>query len=216
MRWVRGWKKERVYFMDQIYETTTDTALIRKIHTPTTPPRRDSRWRQGRIIKQALIYLLIFAAAYGCFRLSHRYVIQVVQVDGASMAPTLQNGQSYFLNRLVYGFRDPQPMDIVTLQDPQDHGFAVKRVVAKPGDRIYLSDGKLFVNGKALAEPYLERTTKTYPDPRYRAQLWICGQNQYFVLGDNRNRSSDSRLYGAVPRENILGMIVQLNLPSWF
>jgi signal peptidase I len=201
--------------MDQIYETNTDTAMILRINTPPTPPRRDYRRLLGRIVKQGLIYLLIFAAAYGCFRFSHSYVLQVVQVDGASMAPTLRDGQCYFLNRLVYSFRDPKPMDIVTLQDPEDNGFAVKRVVAQPGDRVYLKAGKLFVNGKALVEPYLERGTKTYPDARYRAQLWICGQNQYFVLGDNRNRSTDSRAYGAVPRQNILGMIVQLNFARW-
>jgi signal peptidase I len=202
--------------MDQIYETTTsDTAMILKINTPPPPPRRDYRLLLGRLGKQGLIYLIIFAAAYGFFRLSHRYVLHVVQVDGVSMAPTLRDGQCYFLNRLIYSFRDPKPMDIVTLQDPEDQGFAVKRIVAQPGDRIYLNEGQLFVNGKALVEPYLERNTKTFPDARYRAQLWICGQNQYFMLGDNRNRSTDSRLYGAVPRKNILGMIVQLDFTRW-
>lgn len=199
--------------MDQIYEEISDTAMIRKIHTPPTPDHRELR---RRLFKRSLPYLLALVAAYGFFCLSHRYIVQAVRVQGSSMMPTLSDGGCYLLNRLVFSFRDPKPMDIVALQDPEDKGLAVKRIVARPGDRVFLSDGKVFVNGKALAEIYLDGGTKTFPDPRYRAQMWICGLNQYFVLGDNRNKSADSRLYGAVPRQNILGLVVPLGFADWF
>jgi len=177
----------------------------------STPRARKRDWRSLllRIVKQGVIYLLLVAATYGFFRFSHRYLLQTVRVEGSSMAPTLMDADCYVLNSLVYVFRDPEPMDIVALRDPADDGLAVKRIVAKPGDSVYLEDGQLFVNGRLLSEPYLTVATKTYGSPKYRAQMWICGMDQYFVLGDNRENSADSREYGPVLRANILGMIVR-------
>lgn len=173
----------------------------------TRQAKRDYRGLLGRIVKQGMLCLLLVGVTYGFFRFSHRYIVQSVQVDGDSMAPTLLNANCYILNRVVYLIREPKSKDIVVLRDPEDNGYAVKRIVARPGDGVYVEGGRLFVNGKLLPEPYLERGTRTYASPHYRAQMWICGLNQYFVLGDNRNNSADSRVYGAVPRQNILGMV---------
>lgn len=159
------------------------------------------------IVWHGLSYLCVAILTYGFFQFSHRYLVQTVQIDGASMSPTLQNAQCFFLNRVIYLVREPKPADIVVLRDPETNGFAVKRVVARPGDLVYVKGGKLFVNGEPIAEPYLAPGTKTYASEQYRAQMWICGVDQYFVLGDNRNNSADSRVYGAVPRANILGMV---------
>jgi len=170
-------------------------------------PKRDYPALLGRIIKQAIIYLFIAVVTYGFFQFSHQYLLQTVQIDGCSMSPTLPNAKCYLLNRIVYLIREPKPKDIVVLRDPEDNGYAVKRIVAKPGDSVYVKGGQIFVNGKALPEPYLENGTKTFASAHYRAQMWICGVDQYFVLGDNRNNSADSRVYGAVPRQNILGTV---------
>lgn len=174
---------------------------------PNLKPKRDYPALLARIVKQALIYLVIAVVTYGFFQFSHQYLLQTVQIDGCSMSPTLPNAKCYLLNRVVYLVREPKPKDIVVLRDPEDHGYAVKRIVAKPGDSVYVKGGQLFVNGKALPEPYLENGTKTFASSQYRAQMWICGVDQYFVLGDNRNNSADSRVYGAVPRQNILGTV---------
>ena len=159
------------------------------------------------VIKQVLGCMVMASLAYGCFQLSQRYVIQSVQVAGASMRPTLTDSSCYLLNRLVYLFREPQPMDIVVLRDPEANCYAIKRIVAKPGDSVYVKDGQVFVNGVLLKEPYLAPGTKTFPSSKYPAQFWICGAHQYFVLGDNRSNSADSRVYGAVPQQYILGMV---------
>jgi signal peptidase I len=159
------------------------------------------------MVYQSLSGLLILVAAFGFFKFSHRYIIQSVQVVGASMSPTLPNAKCYLLNHLVYLMREPKPEEIVVLRDPVTNGYAIKRIVARPGDSVYVKGGQLFVNGKLLPEPYLERGTKTYAGPNYRSQMWVCGLNQYFVLGDNRNNSTDSRIYGAVSRQNILGLV---------
>lgn len=159
-------------------------------------------------LKQVLTCLLIAILAYGTFQFITRHVLQSVQIVGASMSPTLRDSERYILNRWVYHVREPKPQDIVVLRDPADNCYAVKRIVAQQGDTVFLKDGHLFINGKPVTEPYLAPDTQTYAGPKYREQMWICGVNQYFVLGDNRNNSADSRVYGAVPRENILGLVL--------
>jgi len=172
----------------------------------STSSRRQTLWRSA--LKQVLTCLLVAVLAYGAFQFVTRYVLQSVQIVGASMSPTLHDSERYVLNRWVYHVRDPKPQDIVVLRDPADNCYAVKRIVAKQGDRVFVKDGHLFVNGKLVNEPYLAPNTQTYATPKYHDQMWICGVNQYFVLGDNRNNSADSRMYGAVPRENILGLVI--------
>lgn len=170
-------------------------------------PKPDYRGWLRRLVKHTAIYLVVAAATYGFFRFSHQHLVQTVQIEGCSMSPTLPDAKLYLLNRVAYLIHEPESSDIVVLRDPETNGYAIKRIVAKPGDAVYVQGGRLFVNGKLISEPYLEPGTKTYPSPKYRAQMWICGVNQYFVLGDNRNNSADSRIYGAVPRQNILGVV---------
>jgi signal peptidase I len=180
---------------------------------PNTSPsgrlrrERDHAGRVCIIIKQVLACVVMAGMAYGCLQLCQRYAFQSVQVAGRSMWPTLPDSNCYLLNRLVYHLRKPKPSDIVVLRDPEDKGYAIKRIVAKPGDSVYVDGGRIFVNGKLLKEPYLEPGTKTFASPKYSAQFWVCGEHQYFVLGDNRNNSTDSRIYGAVPQQNILGVV---------
>jgi signal peptidase I len=174
-----------------------------------TPTVRQRGFRlAARIFKQALALLVAAGLAFGCFHLSQRYVMQAVQVAGDSMSPTLADSNWYLLNRLVYRFREPRPGDIVVLSDPQVPGFAIKRIVARPGDAVYLKGGQVYVNGELLDEPYLKPDTQTFSGPDYVAQFWVCGAGHYFVLGDNRNNSTDSRIYGTVPQHHILGMVM--------
>jgi signal peptidase I len=174
-----------------------------------TPTVRQRGFRlAARIFKQALALLVAAGLAFGCFHLSQRYVMQAVQVAGVSMSPTLADSNWYLLNRLVYRFREPRPGDIVVLSDPQVPGFAIKRIVARPGDAVYIKGGQVYVNGELLDEPYLKPDTQTYSGPDYVAQFWVCGAGHYFVLGDNRNNSTDSRIYGTVPQQHILGKVM--------
>jgi signal peptidase I len=185
------------------------------LETPVaaTPPPVAREARRGfaicrAIIKQIFGCVLVAALAYGSFQFVTHYVLQSVQVVGASMSPTLHDSERYVLNRWAYHVREPQPKDIVVLRDPTDNCYAIKRIVAKQGDSVYIKGGQLFVNGKLLDEPYLPEGTPTFPNPDYREQFLVCGVGKYFVLGDNRNNSADSRIYGAVSRQSILGLVV--------
>jgi signal peptidase I len=164
-----------------------------------------ARWKS--LLKNIFFTALIGGLSFGSFQFITSYVMQSVHVVGQSMSPTLHDKENYVLNRWVYRVRDPKPSEIVVLRDPEDNCFAVKRIVAKQGDTVVVKKGHLFVNGKELKEPYLPQGTPTFPRPQFEEQMWVCGANQYFVLGDNRNNSADSRIYGAVPRQNILGMV---------
>ena len=182
-------------------EAATQASAVEQLAFPMR------RWtRAGTLISQCF---LIAGLAYGAFVLVTHFVIQSVEVVGNSMAPTLENSRRYVLNRWVYLVREPKPADIVVILEPDDQSYAVKRIVGREGDSIHLKDGKLYVNGRALSEPYLPPGTLTFPSPKVKEQLVVCKKNQYFVLGDNRQNSHDSRIFGVVPRQNILGVIIQ-------
>ena len=159
-----------------------------------------------RQIAQFLAFTVLAVASY--FLISH-FLLQSVKVVGRSMAPTLYDSQHCLLNRWVYHFRAPRQTDVVVLRDPSDNGFSVKRIIATPGDSVYLKHGGVYVNGCKLNETYLTPGTLTFTDSKYRDELILCGKGQYFLLGDNRPNSVDSRTYGVVPRENILGPIIR-------
>jgi signal peptidase I len=146
-------------------------------------------------------------ALAGYLIISH-FILQSVRVVGVSMTPTLKNSGFYLLNRCVYLVRKPQPNDIVVIRDPLDQSFSVKRIIAGNGDAVYLKAGRVYVNGRALTEPYLSPNMPTYTYERQPEMVVRCRKDEYFLLGDNRLNSTDSRAYGPVPRQNILGAII--------
>lgn len=156
--------------------------------------------------QQAIILFFLFLLSMASYYLISRFCISTVEVSGRSMTPTLFEGERYVLNRLSYLYREPQRGEVVVIRDPGHSDYAVKRIIAGPLDWVTFRDGKVFVNGKELKESYIPASTKTAV-PATRPKDIILGKNQYFVLGDNRGASEDSRYYGAIKRDHIVGPI---------
>jgi signal peptidase I len=122
-----------------------------------------------------------------------------IRVEGDSMEPTLHNNEFVVVNKLAYQWDEPKRGDIVVFRFPLDpERRFVKRIVGLPGDFIQVEDGTLFVDGTPLDEPYVAAA------PRYSGD-WVVGPDEVFVLGDNRNNSSDSQNWGNLPLADIIG-----------
>jgi signal peptidase I len=136
--------------------------------------------------------------------------VQTVHVVGLSMYPTLNNDDLLIASKLDYRLHAPERGDIVIMKDPLDPGREfIKRVIGLPGDRISIHQGHVFVNRVELQEPYLHASgIGTAWSNATPAMEEVVPANRYFVLGDNRDHSSDSRMFGSVTREGIEGKAV--------
>jgi len=114
------------------------------------------------------------------------FVLEVFLVDGSSMLPTLSDRERLIVNKFQYHFQDPGPGDVLIFSFSRERDF-IKRVIGVPGDDIYIDDGLVYVNGESLPEEYIQDATRGQYGPV------TVPEDHYFVLGDNRNNSMDSR-----------------------
>ena len=134
-----------------------------------------------------------------------------IRIDGSSMEPNLHHGEFVIVSKVNYKIREPERGDVVVFDFPRNITEEyIKRIIGLPGEEIKIVDGRVFVNGEALTEPYLK------VEPRYEGE-WLVQKDELFVLGDNRNNSSDSHNWGMVPMENVVGeaLIVYWPPSSW-
>lgn len=152
----------------------------------------------GRLLLDALEVAIITTLVF----LIARVFVQNYQVDGPSMTPTLLNTQYILVNKVDYYLHAPQRGDVIVFRYPRDPSRDfVKRVIGVPGDTVKIAaNGAVTVDGVRLSEPYTNDLTNTYG-----YENWTLKPGQYFVLGDNRGDSSDSRDWGPVPQSDIIG-----------
>jgi signal peptidase I len=145
----------------------------------------------GEVLQTIFIAALLFIAV--------NLVTARIRVEGSSMEPSLHDSEFVVVNRLAYRWNQPTRGDIIVFNFPLDpQRRFIKRVIGLPGDTVSAHSNHIYVNGIPLSEPYIAAA------PLYSGQ-WVVGQNEVFVLGDNRNNSSDSQNWGPLPEDAIIG-----------
>lgn len=131
-------------------------------------------------------------------------ILQPFAIEGPSMEPNFYDRQIIIVDKVSYLFKEPKRGDVIIFQAPKTpQDDYIKRIIALPGEKITISNGNVYINGSLLQEPYMSQ--KTLVDKKEGILNITIGQNEYFVMGDNRANSSDSRDWGLMPKDNIIG-----------
>ena len=165
-------------------------------------PRRSGGGKKSgarRLAEYGIILVVAFVIVFGVLR---PFVVKSFWIPSESMVPTLEVGDRIFVNRFIYSFLEPERGDIVVFDSLETDDELIKRVVAVPGDRVRVRNGKLRVNGDFPDEPYA--VPMLLPDGSFFGPTKVP-EGEVFVMGDNRPNSHDSRFFGPVPVENIEG-----------
>ena len=166
----------------------------------SAPERNPLRlWLRDLLVSVAASFMII------------TFVYQPVRVEGTSMLPELRDQDRLFINKFAYHFESISRGDVVVFHYPRDPSKSyIKRVIALPGDTLRIDEGRVYVNGKRIAEPYVPLR---FRDDRSMAKM-VIPSNDYFVMGDHRSISSDSRDFGPVPRNLIYGKAAFIYWPA--
>ena len=167
---------------------------------PPSPPASALSWLRDLMLSVVLAVMVIL------------FLYQPVKVEGTSMMPGLEDQERIFINKFVYrfGLADITRGDTVVFWFPGDTSKSyIKRVIGVPGDTVEVIGGEVFVNGQQLSEPYVREDFRDHSS----APRKVLATDEYFVLGDHRNSSNDSRVWGVVPRRFIYGKAVFVYWP---
>ena len=162
---------------------------------------------EGKVspLKELLSMLIYIGVVLGVTFLIITFVGQRTHVSGESMENTLDNGDQLIVDKITYRFQDPERFDIIVFPfHYKENTYYIKRIIGLPGETVQIADGTIYINGEVLEEAYGREVMQ---DPGIAAEPITLGEDEYFVLGDNRNQSSDSRdpSVGLIHRDEIIG-----------
>lgn len=152
-------------------------------------------------IKDFAIYFFIIVGVI----LTIKYVVSLEQVVGPSMQPNYKSGDLLLLNKISYRFRNPRMFEVVVISNDETK-YMIKRIIGLPGDSIEYKDNKLYINGEVTKE-YFETEGITNDFSLSELEYDVIPDDYYFVMGDNRENSLDSRYYGLIKKDQILGKV---------
>ena len=161
--------------------------------------------KKKRRVREAIDFILYLAVVAGICYVIVTFVGQRTVVSGTSMIPTLQDGDNLITDKISYRFRDPERYDIIVLRVESQHENFIKRVIGLPGETVQIVGGRVYINGELLESDVYGNELMI--SAGRASQPITLGENEYFVLGDNRNGSADSRLeeVGNVDKSRIIG-----------
>jgi signal peptidase I len=194
-------KRSMAMFLEPPASTNPNAGNITERPSPASPGRSSSLglWLRD-LVFSALASVLIITFLY-----------QPVRVEGTSMLPRLEDRDRLFINKFVYHLEAIDRGDVVVFRYPEDEEKSyIKRVIAVPGDRFQIVEGQVLINGHPISEPYVP---EEYRDDRSYAEITIP-PDHYFMMGDHRSVSQDSRVFGPVARELIYGKAVFVYWPK--
>ncbi len=147
----------------------------------------------------AIVFLFAFIIRY--------FLVQPFIVEGSSMEPNFHNREFILINKIVYQLHGPKRFDVVVFRNPRDPSvFFIKRIIGLPGENVKIEDDHIYINGKILSENFsLTQADTLVSDSQLNVLDLTLGQNEYFVMGDNRDESLDSRELGPLKKINIVG-----------
>lgn len=149
------------------------------------------------LVESLEILIIILISIY----LVYGFVAQPFLVQGASMEPNFENGDYLLVDEMTYRFRSPERGEVIVFKNPSNESeFYIKRIIGLPGEKIIIKDGSVFANGNIIDEKYLNPNLKIK-----RNYVFQLGDNEYFVMGDNRPVSFDSRSWGPLNGDLIVG-----------
>ena len=180
-----------------------------RMNSEKKPPEKNSLWHSIREWTQVVIIALIIALPIRWF------IAEPFIVNGASMDPTFATGQFLVVDRLTYDFEKPQRGDVIVFEYPNDPStYYIKRIIGLPGETVNINDGKVSIinkdhpQGFTLDEPYIDPSHASHDTSTHTLTA-----TQYFVMGDNRAQSSDSRYWGPLESHFIIGRPIVRLLP---
>ncbi len=192
--------------------TGPDSAPLVEEHglRPAEDERRTGGATRSRSLRWLIEIVVIVAAAFVLALVVQQFLVKPFAIPSPSMEPTLVEGDRVLVNRLTYRFRSPEPGDVIVFQPPNTEGSDpfIKRVVATGGDTVAVHDGRLYVNGLAQEEDFIKEhpIIGEYLEER-------VPEGYVWAMGDNRNNSGDSRVFGPVSEEAILGAAFAIYWP---
>lgn len=178
----------------------------RKISMEKKEEGLTSEEKENSVMRDIIEMLIYIGVVIGVVLFVFHFVGQQVEVRGSSMENTLHNKDRLILEKLSYRFGEPERFDVIVFRPhPEDKSlYYIKRIIGMPGETVQIIGENIFINGSVLEEHYGKEPIK---DPGLAKEPVILGKDEYFVMGDNRNASSDSRKIGNITRESISGKV---------
>lgn len=183
--------------------------------------KQSSQKKESKLYKEIVEWIKAIIFAIVLVFILKTFLFSPFLVVGDSMKPNFQNGERVIVNLLTYRFNEPEAGDVIVLDVPEEDRRFIKRIIGVPGDKVELKGDQLFINDKLVEEPYLREAIaesaargETYNGegawfdfPNARVEGNIVPEGYYFVLGDNRSDSTDSRIIGFRKEEDIIGRV---------